>query len=540
MSAATTPAHGTDAAAALTGGRLLARNALGNVVSQCLPMAVALVTMPWLIRGLGTDRFGVLTLAWMVLGYFSLFDLGLGRALTQTVAEKLGRGASGEVPGLVWTAFALMAGLGAAGAVLVAAGTPWLIGQALKVPGPLRIESVGAFYLMAAALPAVILTAGFRGVMEAYQRFGAVIAVRTVTSLAVLLGPLAVLPFTDDLVAVVGVVALLRVASCLAHAGYCLRSIPGLRGGAAVRPALVRPLLGYGGWMTAVNVVNPLMVQMDRFLIAALVSTAAVAYYTTPFELITRSWFLSGSVVAVVFPAFATSYVGDRGRTAAIFGRCLKSVGLILFPIALGGVAVGREVLSVWVGADFAAEGARVLQWLSVGVLFNGLAQVPSALIQGVGRPGLTFKVHAAEVVPYLAAAWVLTGRYGIEGAAAAWAGRTAVDLVLMGLAARAVLPEGAAAVRGAWAGAAAGAAVLAAAAVLPHDLVHRAAVLAAGAATFAAVGWWRVLTANERGALAGRLAALRRAGPAAGDVGGPVAAGGPGGDGSEPALTGV
>ena len=43
-------------------------------------MMVALATIPALVRRLGTDRFGILTIGWAVLGYFSLFDLGLGRA----------------------------------------------------------------------------------------------------------------------------------------------------------------------------------------------------------------------------------------------------------------------------------------------------------------------------------------------------------------------------------------------------------------------------------------------------------------------------
>jgi O-antigen/teichoic acid export membrane protein len=88
----------------LTGGRLLARNAVWSLVTQCAPMAVALLTIPLLIEGIGKDRFGVLTLVWIALGYFSLFDLGLGRALTKLVAESLGRGTASCIPALVWTA----------------------------------------------------------------------------------------------------------------------------------------------------------------------------------------------------------------------------------------------------------------------------------------------------------------------------------------------------------------------------------------------------------------------------------------------------
>src|SRR5258705_13553401 len=73
----------------LTSGRLLARNAVWNLLGNGTPMIVAVVCIPILIRGLGKERFGVLTLVWAVIGYASLFDLGLGRALTQLVARKL-------------------------------------------------------------------------------------------------------------------------------------------------------------------------------------------------------------------------------------------------------------------------------------------------------------------------------------------------------------------------------------------------------------------------------------------------------------------
>src|SRR5437773_8518685 len=82
----------------LRSGRLLARNTVWNLLGNGAPMLVAVFCIPILIKGLGTDRFGVLTLAWALIGYASLFDLGLGRALTQLVARKLGAGEEHDVP----------------------------------------------------------------------------------------------------------------------------------------------------------------------------------------------------------------------------------------------------------------------------------------------------------------------------------------------------------------------------------------------------------------------------------------------------------
>src|SRR5688500_5202637 len=66
----------------------LARDVLWNIGGLVIPVATALVAIPVLDASLGTERFAVLTLAWAVLGYFSLFDAGLGRATTRAVARR--------------------------------------------------------------------------------------------------------------------------------------------------------------------------------------------------------------------------------------------------------------------------------------------------------------------------------------------------------------------------------------------------------------------------------------------------------------------
>ena len=52
--------------------------------------------------------------------------------------------------------------------------------------------------------------------------------------------------------------------------------------------AEVREILGFGGWMMVSNLVSPLMVFADRFVIAASSVASQLAYYTTPFEVVTR------------------------------------------------------------------------------------------------------------------------------------------------------------------------------------------------------------------------------------------------------------
>jgi len=422
-------------------GRLLARNVIWNLIGNGAPMIVAVVCIPALIRGLGKDRFGVLTLAWALIGYASLFDLGLGRALTQLVAKKLGAGEEREIPSVVWTSLLLMLLFGLAGTGVIALASPYLVERVLSIPRALQPETLHTFYLLALSIPVVISTAGLRGLLEAHQRFGLINALRIPMGVYSFASPLLVLPFSKSLFPVVSVLVAGRVIACVAHLLLCLQIMPALRQRVAWQRSAVGRLLRFGGWMTVSNIVSPLMVTLDRFVIGALVSMTAVAYYATPYEVVSKLLIIPGALVGVMFPAFSTSFVQDRNRTAYLYARCVKYVFLILFPAVLVTILLARNGLALWLGAEFAQHSFRVLQWLAVGVFLNSLAHVPFALVQGAGRPDFTAKLHLVELPCYLLALWWLTSMYGIEGAAIAWTARAGVDALILFVMARRLLP---------------------------------------------------------------------------------------------------
>ncbi len=419
----------------------VARNTLWNLAGTGGPMLVALVTIPILIRDLGTERFGVLNLAWMTVGYFSVFDFGLGRALTRVVAEKLGTGREEEIPVLFWTALLLMLGLGTAGCAAGIAASAWLVDSALKIPADLRHETRGAFFLPALSIPVTITTAGLRGTLEARQRFRLTGTLRAGMGVFTFVAPVAVLPFSRSLVPIVAALLAGRIVAWAIHLALCLRTMPVLGRERRIAPASIGPLLRTGGWMTVSNVVSPLMATLDRFLLGGLVSLSAVTYYATPFDLVTKLLIVPSALAGVLFPAFAASFVQDASQVRLLVDRAVRWVLLAVFPCVLTIVVLAETGLRLWLGEGFAAKGTGVLQWLAIGVLFNSLAQIPFALLQGTGRADLTARFHLIELPLYVAALWALVNFLGLEGAAIAWSLRAALDMALLFAATERVLP---------------------------------------------------------------------------------------------------
>ena len=426
----------------LTGWSLLVRNTIFNLIGAGVPLLVAIFAIPLLIDGLGIARFGVLTLAWVVIGYFSLFDLGIGRALTKLVADRLGDSEVQGISSLAWTALILVLLLGIAGSLIVVVLCPWLVEDVLNIPEVLQAETLKSFYLLALSIPVVITTTGLRGILESYQRFDLINAIRIPMGIFIFVCPLLVLPFSNSLYPVVAVLVAGRVVAWLAHLFFCLQVVPELRNGIVFKSNLVKPILSFGSWMTISNIVGPFMVYMDRFAIGAVLSITAVAYYTTPYEVITKIWIIPLSLAGVLFPAFASSLSSDRSRAVVLFGRGVNYTFLAVFPITLLIVMLAHEGLNLWLGEEFARKSAVVLQWLAVGVFINSVARFPFALIQADGRPDITAKLHIFELPLYLVGIYWLINVYGIEGVAIAWTIRLLIDTLLLFLMAQKLLPD--------------------------------------------------------------------------------------------------
>ena len=413
-------------------GSLIARNALINLIGQALPLLVAVIAMPFVVRGLGTERFGLLSLAWVVMGYFTIFDLGLGRATTKFVAEALGKGDGCRVSQIIWTAVTVQAIIGAIGALALFVMTDYLVERVLNIPPALISEAEITFRLLAFAIPVVMLTSSFSGVLEAAQRFGLVNAIRIPSSTLTYLLPLAGLYLGLSLPGIVALILLARLAALIAIAAINLQIRPELRYYSASLNLFSR-LASFGGWVTVTSIVGPILVYLDRFLIGSILTIAAVAYYTAPYEAVTRLLIISSSLTMTLFPAFS-ALEGEKNilKLSTLFARSVKYILITSGAFVVMIWLFAEEILQIWLGADFVSESTASLQILAIGVLINSLSYAPFALLQGVGRPDLPAKFHMIELPVYIIVAWILINNFGIIGAAGAWTLRVAIDALLL------------------------------------------------------------------------------------------------------------
>ena len=416
---------------------LIARNSIINFVGQFVPLVVGVLSIPFVVRGLGVDSFGILSLSWMLLGYFTVFDLGLGRATTKFVAEELRNGATERFRTLFWTSSVMNLLLGLAGGLVVGVLAPVLAESVFRIPPELVGKARAAFLLLAISTPVVLLSTAFRGALEASQRFEHVNSVAVVSSSLTYLLPVAGIFWGLDVVGIIVLLIISRAGSAMAYLLFCMKLFPILKQGMAFDFKRVRTLVSYGGWIATSNVISPALTYFDRLFIGSAISVAAVAYYTAPYEMITRLWILPTSLTLTLFPAFSAIGTTSKDILTSLYARSIKYLVLLISPAVMLLTLFAGQFLRLWLGVDFADKSTAAFQILAVGVLFNSIAQIPCVLIQGLGRPDITAKFHLIELVLYIPLVWLLVSTMGITGGGLAWSLRVVIDCAFLILASR-------------------------------------------------------------------------------------------------------
>jgi O-antigen/teichoic acid export membrane protein len=406
----------------------VARHTIYNLAGSIAPMFVSVVTVPLYLHLVGDTRYGVLAIVWLFLGYFGLFDPGLSRAATYHIA-RLHDAPARDRGDVFWTALAVNTGFGLLGGLVLYAIARPLFLHTFKMPPPMRAEVLACLPWLAASVPVSIISGVLTSVLQAREWFGVSNAIGIGNSILSQIVPLAVAYFHGpDLLWLIPAILLTRVFGAVPACWAVARALP-LGAGGGFNRQLLKPLFAYGGWITASNLLAPILVTADRMLIGSVLSAQAVAFYTVPYNLVTRLSVLPGALSTSLFPKLSRQNATES-RAAA--HEAVIALAAVTTPLIVAGILALPIFMRLWVGAGFALQAAPVGIIFMVGVWVNGLAYIPYGLLQASNRPNVTAKFHALELLPFLGLLWFGLHQFGLIGAAWAWTLRVAADAALL------------------------------------------------------------------------------------------------------------
>lgn len=406
----------------------LARHTIYNLVGTIIPLALALVTIPIYIKLIGPERYGVLAIAWLILGYFGLFDLGLGRATSQRIAA-LRDNLPEERAAAFGTALIANFGIGVLGALIMAPIGWLLLGRQMATAPELRMEAVAAVPLLAIAVPIATTIGVLSGALIGRERFLTSNRIGVLSTSLFQIIPLGIAwLFGPNLTGLLAASLAARLIGLLMLWRACASEF----GRAAFRcfdQSQLRALLAFGGWVTLTSVFGPLLVVLDRFVIGALMSAIAVTIYTVPMQLTTRLTSLTAALANAMFPRLA---VASKNEALGLGRISVATLLACTTPGVIAAFIVMRPALVLWLGENIGGQAAPIGRVVLVAAWLNTFAQIPYSRLQAAGRPDLVTKVLLAELPIYIPGLFWALPAFGLMGAAVVYTVRAMVDLIAL------------------------------------------------------------------------------------------------------------
>ena len=405
----------------------ITRNTTYNVIGTLAPVITALATIPIYIKVIGDERYAVLSIAWLLLGYFGVFDLGIGKATAQRVSVFQNQSYERRVT--FWTALSLNTSLGILGGIVILPVAQYFFSEQFKVDVNFIPEILNALPWLILAVPLATITSVLNGVLQGMEKFAHINIINSTGSILFQILPLYVaLQGTVDLQVLLAVAIVARFSGLIILFFVAIWFVS-FKKAPVFSLAEARNLLKFGSWVAVSSFISPIMVMADRFIIGAILGAKAVTIYTVPYQLAERSTLIPNALGSSLFPRFAKDFQSDPKVLAV---ESINILQLFMTSLILIAILHADFILSIWISPDFAKESSLVLKIILIGFWVNGLSRITFNMLQASGRPKMVAINHLVQILPYGLLLFVGMNMWGIEGAALAFSLRVFFDFILL------------------------------------------------------------------------------------------------------------
>lgn len=385
------------------------------------PVLLALIITPVLVRELGNEAYGMRGLTTLLIGYFSLLNMGLNGAIVKYLAKYIAEDDKQLITELLGTTLSTYLTAGVVGGVIIWSLSEWLSTSLFALSADFQPIGVWAFRITGIGFFFSMLVSWGSAIPAGVQRFdvlnGIMIGFGTLTSLGSLIAVW--LGF-----GIIGVVGANVVASIVTSGTYFIaarRLLPNIKIKLSFETKMFKETVIFGFWMFLFQIFAMLFAQTDRLMVGAMLSPAILTYYIVPHQLSSMVHQINAKMMQIIFPmASEFSSLNEKEKIKKIFLRGMNLSIVVGLSVALPLFVLSKPLLTFWLSPEIALESSMVLKILTIMYLLMGLTALPSALLSGIGFPQIVSIAAAFTGISSVIFYWLFIPIWGIEGAAIA------------------------------------------------------------------------------------------------------------------------
>jgi O-antigen/teichoic acid export membrane protein len=354
-------------------GRNRSRYILLNTVSSygrdIVDTVAFLVLIPFIIKTLGKEVFGLWSLIWAFLAIFELADLGSAASVVKYVADARGRHDHEQLRKIVCTLFWSYVVQGTV--VMLGIGLSLLFFNRLFQIPPDQERTAHAVLLILGVRSALYLPLGmFRGVLVGFQKMAVANAYKVVASLLYLASVVLVLAWTPDIRALAVVNAVTGLLPMFAMMVHCRFLIPGfslsLRN---FERSLVLELSSFSLYFSLVQVAGMIATRSDAMVIKLFLPLETVGIYSIGMRLSEKASMFCSHLTRALTPVFAELHgAGEQANMRAAHYLGTKLTVAFAAPLLAGLALLAEPLIVAWTGPDF-LPAVPVCWWLTAAAM---------------------------------------------------------------------------------------------------------------------------------------------------------------------------
>lgn len=403
--------------------RGLARNTVFNLVGWAWPIFLSLISVPYIVMGLGNDAYGIFGITSLVAGYLSVINSPFSTGNVRFLAEAYGRQAWGEFQQALVSGIAVVSLLSLFASAIMFLLADLFARRVFKIPSSLVVDATFAFRLASVSFLFNGIAASMRGVSIAVRRFDLVTIVNMALGTLSTAGVILAISLGTGLRGAMVVRFVSSGLGVIAY-GFVAWLIARRMGIFSVRKfdpdlPLLKRMLSFSAFLFGSQMASTIGIQLDRTLIGVLIGTSAVTFYILPTKITDKISGLITQFTKILYPLSAESLAAENlDALRQLYTKAVRTLSWISWYIATGLIGLSKEFLSLWVGPEFVENSWLVLSLLAAAQAWRAGASVAYQVCNGLGNSDVTIRFSFLTLISFSVSIIVFTPIWGINGAA--------------------------------------------------------------------------------------------------------------------------
>jgi O-antigen/teichoic acid export membrane protein len=404
----------------------LERNTFANLIGTVWSITLGVVCIPFYIKLMGIEAFGLTGIFITLQSIFVIFDLGIAATINREIARlSTQEDNAQEQRDLVFTLQVIywLIALFIGTTVFLSApfiARHWVNLQSLSIETVttcVRMMGVG----MALQFPFVFYQSGLLGLQRQVLLNGVMVTLATMRGLGILLALWLISPHPEIFFAGQIVTSVVGTGTAAVLLWRCLPA--SVENGSSFKFELISRVWRFSAAYAANAVANLGLLQGDKIILSTLLTLEMFGYYALAQSLTNGLYAIIISLDGALFPQFSGLVAqGSETELSHVYHRGCQIMSVILMPAAILMAIFSREVLTIWTGDPVIVENTHLILTLLVGgMLLHGLFHPPYYLQIAYGWWRLISNTNLVLLLSIIPLNILIAKSYGGPGAAAVW-----------------------------------------------------------------------------------------------------------------------